>query len=35
MQVTFEGVRGSSYQGDISLDDISFQNNNCPAASKD
>ncbi|CAH3118157.1 unnamed protein product [Pocillopora meandrina] len=33
-QVTFEGVRGSSYQGDISLDDISFQNNNCPAASE-
>ncbi|KAJ7380815.1 hypothetical protein OS493_007199, partial [Desmophyllum pertusum] len=33
-QVIFEGVRGTSYQGDISLDDISFQNNQCPPSSE-
>ena len=25
MRVTFEGVRGKDYQGDIALDDISFE----------
>jgi len=29
-QIVFEGVRGTSYQGDISLDDITFTKNQCP-----
>lgn len=30
-QVVFEGVRGSSYQGDIALDDIEVQDKACPS----
>lgn len=30
-QVVFEGVRGASYQGDISLDDIQLSNRQCQA----
>ena len=29
-KIVFEGVRGSSYQGDIALDDIELQNKACP-----
>lgn len=32
-QVVFEGVRGSSYQGDIALDDIEVQDSACQATS--
>jgi len=27
----FEGIRGSTYTGDISIDDISIKNGPCPA----
>ena len=29
-QVVFEGVRGTSYQGDIAIDDIVMKNGVCP-----
>ena len=28
-QVAFEGIRGNNYQGDIALDDISFEDGKC------
>ena len=31
-QVAFEGTRGSDYQGDISIDDISFKNGPCSSS---
>eukprot|EP00112_Aurelia_sp_Birch-Aquarium-sp1_P024367 Seg768.6 transcript_id=Seg768.6/GoldUCD/mRNA.D3Y31 product="Meprin A subunit beta" protein_id=Seg768.6/GoldUCD/D3Y31 len=33
-QVIFEGIRGKSYQGDIAIDDISFQDGNCNRITK-
>lgn len=29
VQVIFEGIRGSSYQGDMAIDDITFTGDNC------
>lgn len=29
-QLTFEGVRGSDYHGDIALDDIALKSGRCP-----
>lgn len=29
VQVVFEGIRGSSYQGDMAIDDITFSGDNC------
>ena len=34
LTVIFEGVRGTSYAGDIALDDIAFAKNGCPAPRK-
>lgn len=33
-QMTFQAVRGPSYQGDIAIDDVSFVNGPCPPTSK-
>jgi len=30
LTITFEGVRGDSFAGDIALDDVSFARNACP-----
>jgi len=32
--MVFQGIRGSGYQGDIALDDISFVNGPCPPTSE-
>lgn len=29
VQVVFEGIRGSSYRGDMAIDDITFSGDNC------
>ena len=29
-QVTFEGIRGSSYTSDIAIDDVTVMEGNCP-----
>ena len=29
LQVTFEGIRGSSYTGDAAIDDVSIANGSC------
>ena len=33
VQLVFEGVRGSSYRGDIAIDDIQLKDGPCPASS--
>ena len=30
VSITFEGVRGNGYQGDIAIDDVSLEDGSCP-----
>jgi len=30
LQIIFEGVRGTSYEGDIAIDDVTLKKGDCP-----
>ena len=34
LQIVFEGIRGSSYFGDIAIDDVNVTTGSCPSCKK-